>query len=48
MKVVIDTNDYISALIGKQHRLKLGKVLLNRTIEILADTTLLDEIREVA
>ena len=48
MKVVIDTNDYISALIGMKHRQKLEKVILNRDIEILADLTLLSEIREVA
>lgn len=47
MKIVIDTNDYISALIGKKHREKLQTVLLNENIEILADVTLLEEIREV-
>ncbi|WP_439582251.1 putative toxin-antitoxin system toxin component, PIN family [Dyadobacter bucti] len=48
MKVVIDTNDYISALIGMKHREKLEKVILNKDIEILADLTLLSEIKEVA
>jgi uncharacterized protein len=48
MKVVIDTNDYISALIGASHRRKLEQVLLNDEIEILADMILLGEIKEVA
>lgn len=48
MRVVIDTNDYISALIGKRHRMKLERVLLNRSIEVLADATLIGEITEVA
>ncbi len=48
MRVVIDTNDYISALIGKKHRLKLEKVLLDKNIEILSDVVLLEEIKEVA
>lgn len=48
MKVVIDTNDFISALIGKRHRLKLQKVLLNPNIAILADATLFAEIKDVA
>jgi putative PIN family toxin of toxin-antitoxin system len=48
MKVVVDTNDYISALIGKKHRAKLEKVILNADVQILADLTLLEEIRKVA
>ncbi|WP_353722719.1 putative toxin-antitoxin system toxin component, PIN family [Dyadobacter sp. 676] len=48
MKVVIDTTDYISALIGKTHRAKLERVLLNESIQILADITLLEGICEVA
>nr|WP_295929222.1 putative toxin-antitoxin system toxin component, PIN family [uncultured Dyadobacter sp.] len=48
MKIVIDTTDYISALIGKTHRAKLERILLNGSIQILADITLLDEISEVA
>lgn len=48
MKVVIDTNDYISALIGKKHRIKLEKVFFKAEVQILADLTLLEEIREVA
>jgi len=48
VKVVIDTTDYISALIGKTHRAKLERVLFNEGIQILADLTLLEEIREVA
>lgn len=48
MKIVIDTNDFISALIGKKHRDKLTIILLDSTIEIFADKNLIDEIREVA
>ncbi|NIJ50872.1 putative toxin-antitoxin system toxin component, PIN family [Dyadobacter arcticus] len=48
MRLVIDTNDYISALIGIKHRQKLEKVILNKEVEILADLTLLSEIKEVA
>lgn len=48
MKVVIDTTDYISALIGKAHRTKLERVLLNEGVQVLADITLLEEIRDVA
>ena len=48
MRVVIDTNDFISALIGKKHRQKLEKIILNESIEILADSILLAEIEEVA
>lgn len=48
MRVVIDTNDYISALIGRKHRLKLEKVLFDERVEVFADETLLHEIKEVA
>jgi putative PIN family toxin of toxin-antitoxin system len=48
MKIVIDTNDFISALIGKKHRDKLIIILSDPTIEIFADENLIDEIREVA
>lgn len=48
ISVVIDTNDYISALIGKSHRLKLETVLLDERVQVLADLTLLNEIKEVA
>ena len=48
MKIVIDTNDFISALIGKKHRDKLTIILSDATIEIFADKNLIDEIREVA
>ncbi|MEZ0538896.1 putative toxin-antitoxin system toxin component, PIN family [Fibrella arboris] len=44
----MDTNDFISALIGKSHREKLAIVLENPAIERFADDTLLTEIREVA
>jgi putative PIN family toxin of toxin-antitoxin system len=48
MKIVIDTNDFISALIGKKHRDKLTIILSNPAIEIFADENLIGEIREVA
>ncbi|WP_309988871.1 MULTISPECIES: putative toxin-antitoxin system toxin component, PIN family [Dyadobacter] len=48
MHIVIDTTDYISALIGKTHRAKLERIFLNENIQILADITLLEEISEVA
>ena len=47
-RIVIDTTDYISALIGKTHRVKLERILLREEIQILADITLLEEIRNVA
>ncbi|AQG81219.1 putative toxin-antitoxin system toxin component, PIN family [Spirosoma montaniterrae] len=48
MKIVIDTTDFISALIGKKHREKLGVVLANPAIELFGDDTLLNELTEVA
>ena len=48
MRVVIDTNDYISALIGKKHREKIETIILNTNIEILADSVLFQEIEDVA
>lgn len=48
MKIVVDTNDFISALIGKKHREKLTLILERPDIEIFADNNLLTEITEVA
>lgn len=48
MRIVIDVNDFISALIGKGHRRKLEAVLTNPTVEIIADEQLLTELIEVA
>lgn len=48
MKIVIDTNDFISALIGKKHREKLSIILSDPTFEIFADENLISEIRGVA
>lgn len=48
MRVVIDTNDFISALIGKKHREKLKIVLDKTDIELFADDNLLTELSEVA
>jgi predicted nucleic acid-binding protein len=39
MKIVIDTNDFISALIGKKHRDKLYLILSDPNIEVIADNT---------
>lgn len=47
MRVVIDTNDFISALIGKKHREKLSIVLNHPSIEIYGDENLIAEIRDV-
>lgn len=48
MKIVVDTTDFISALIGKKHREKLGIVLSNSDVELFADENLLTELSEVA
>jgi uncharacterized protein len=48
VRIVIDTNDFISALIGKKHREKLKTVLDNIAIELFADENLLIELEEVA
>lgn len=48
MKIVTDTNDFISALIGKKHRDKLTTILSIADIELFADEQLLTEIAEVA
>jgi len=48
MRIVIDVNDFISALIGKGHRRKLEVVLANPTVEIVADEHLLTELIDVA
>lgn len=48
MKIVIDTNDFISALIGKKHREKLSIILSDPTFEVFADENLISEIRGVA
>jgi uncharacterized protein len=47
MRIVIDTNDYISALIGKKHREKLTFVLNHPNIEVFGDENLITEIRDV-
>lgn len=48
MKIVIDTTDFISALIGKKHREKLNIVLSDPDNELFADEKLLAELTEVA
>ena len=47
MRIVIDTNDFISALIGKKHREKLMFVLNRPDIEIFGDENLIREIGDV-
>ncbi len=47
MKIIIDTNDFISAIIGKNHRQKLAFVLNQPDIEVFASEDLLREIRDV-
>jgi uncharacterized protein len=47
MRVVIDTNLFISAAINAHSRQRLDAVLLNTSLTILLDTTLLAEIYEV-
>ena len=48
MRIVVDTNDFISALIGKKHREKLKIVLEKSEIQLFADDNLLAELSEVA
>lgn len=48
MRIVIDTNLYISALINNSSRQRLNIILENATIEILLDDALLTEIYTVA
>ncbi len=48
MKIVIDTNDFISAMIGKKHREKLTTVLERKDISIFADDNLKFELEDVA
>jgi putative PIN family toxin of toxin-antitoxin system len=48
MRIVVDTTDFISALIGKKHREKLKSVLDKPEIELFADNNLLTELSEVA
>jgi uncharacterized protein len=47
MKVVIDTNDFISAMIGRKHLEKLSRVLVNNNVEIFGEEKLITEIRNV-
>lgn len=47
MRIVIDTNDFISALIGKKHREKLSIVLNHPSVEIYGNENLIAEIRDV-
>ena len=47
MRLVIDTNLFISAAINGRFRAQLGRVLLNPALTILADMALLAEVGEV-
>ena len=48
MKIVVDTNDFISALIGKRHREKLRIILDRSDVDLFADENLLTELAGVA
>lgn len=48
MRIVIDTNLYISALINKNSRNRLELVLIRDEVEIFADVNLMQEFAEVA
>lgn len=48
MNIVIDTNDFISAMIGKKHRAKLLTLMEKPEIEIFANEGLIEEIKNVA
>ena len=47
MRLVIDTNLFVSAAIHSRSREQLDRVLLNPALIILVDTTLMDELNEV-
>lgn len=47
MRIVIDTNLYVSALINENSRQKLDALLLNPTLTILLDDALLAELNNV-
>ncbi len=47
IRIVIDTNLYVSSMINQNSRLKLNLVLENPDIEILFDDSLLSELQEV-
>ncbi|WP_373512452.1 putative toxin-antitoxin system toxin component, PIN family [Persicitalea sp.] len=47
MRIVIDTNLYVSAIINENSRRRLNEVLLNPALSILLDTALLNELNEV-
>lgn len=47
-KVVIDTNLYVSALINSNSRNRLDLILINDSLEILLDNSLLKELLEVS
>ena len=48
MRIIIDTNLYISALINENSRKRLDLVLENESLEILVSDALLQELFEVA
>ena len=47
-KIVIDTNLYVSALINSNSRKRLDLILINDSLEILLDNSLLKELLEVS
>ncbi|WP_256549265.1 putative toxin-antitoxin system toxin component, PIN family [Dyadobacter fanqingshengii] len=47
IRVVIDTNLYVSAMINRNSRQRLDQILKNQRFDILIDKTLVDEFVEV-
>lgn len=47
-RIVIDTNLYVSALINSNSRKRLDLILINNSLEILLDNSLLKELHEVS
>jgi putative PIN family toxin of toxin-antitoxin system len=47
IRIVVDTNRFVSALINVNSRTRLNQILKNELVEILLDKTLLKEIYEV-
>ena len=48
MRIVIDTNLWISALISKSLHKRIGQIVSNQDITILGSSTLLEEVKAVS
>ncbi len=48
MRIILDTNIYVSALINKQFRQRLTRIFDDSSIIILIDETLLTEVEDVS